>query len=277
MKRRVLVFLAALCLLAGLTVPVYAAGDTFIADYADLLTAEEERMLTAQMRNAAESYDCGVYIAAVDDCGQYGETPYDAAVQLYAELTMYGDMPEDGILLMLSMRERDYSLITYGAYAEAVFTDEVMWDMEDAFLYEFAGNRWFSGFSTYVDDAGTLLRGFHTDMTDRYGDRYESYYDPGVPQVVLRANRIAPELWLAVAGGSLAVALVVCLIMKAGMRTARKATHADAYIPAGGVNLRIKQDRFTHTTTRVVHHPKSNGGGRVGGGGGGFRGHSGKF
>ena len=72
-----------------------------------------------------------------------------------------------------------------------------------------------------------------------------------------RASFYEPEVWLGVFGGSLLIALVVCLVMKVGMRTARKATRAADYIPIGGVSLRVKQDRFTHTTRRVIHHQKS--------------------
>ena len=64
------------------------------------------------------------------------------------------------------------------------------------------------------------------------------------------------EVWLWILGGSLLIALVSVLIMKAGMRTANKATRAGNYIPAGGVRLRVQQDRFTHTTRRVIHHQK---------------------
>lgn len=266
----------ALCLLLALRLPVFAAETPYIADHADLLTAEEEASLSLMMAEAALELDCGVYLATVESYLLYDTTPQKAAEALYIEQTMQGNVPRDGILLMLSMAERDYSLITYGEYAEAVFTDDVMWDMEDHFLHYFGQNEWYYGFSYYISDAISALVDFNMAAQEQYGDAYNGYYDPGVPDVVVRVNSIEPEIWLAVLGGSMAVALIVCLVMRAGMRTARKATHADAYIPRGGVELRVKQDLFTHTTTHVIHHPKSNSSGGSSGGGG-FRGHSGKF
>lgn len=280
MMKRLCSGLGALCLLMALAMPVFAAGSPYLLDNAALLTADEEQMLTEMMADTAETYGCGMYFVSVEDYSVYGRTPYDAAVQLYIDQTLYGDVPEDGILLMLSMRERDYSLITYGAYAEAVFTDEALWALEDGFLQYFRVNDWENGVECFLIYGADMLADYHADMSDRYGDGYVSYYDPGVPEVVVRANRVRPEVWLGVAVGCPVVALIICLVMKAGMRTARRATHADGYIPVGGVKLRIKQDLFTHTTTRVVHHPKPNGGHGGhggGGGGGGFRGHSGKF
>ena len=275
--KKLLTMMTVLCLLLALSLPVFAADTPYIADHADLLTEEEEASLSLMMAEAASELDCGVYLATVESYLFYDTTPQKAAEALYIEQTMLGNVPQDGILLMLSMIERDYSLITYGEYAEAVFSDDVMWDMEDRFLRYFGQNDWYYGFSYYISDAITALVDFNMAAQEQYGDAYNGYYDPGVPDVVVRVNGIEPEIWLAVFGGSMAVALIVCLVMKAGMRTARKATHADAYIPQGGVELRIKQDLFTHTTTHVIHHPKSNSSGGSSGGGGGFRGHSGKF
>ena len=275
--KNLLTMMTVLCLLLALRLPVFAAETPYIADHADLLTAEEEASLSLMMAEAASELDCGIYLATVESYLFYDTTPQKAAEALYIEQTMLGNVPQDGILLMLSMIERDYSLITYGEYAEAVFSDDVMWDMEDRFLRYFGQNDWYYGFSYYISDAITALVDFNMAAQEQYGDAYNGYYDPGVPDVVVRVNGIEPEIWLAVFGGSMAVALIVCLVMKAGMRTARKATHADAYIPQGGVELRIKQDLFTHTTTHVIHHPKSNSSGGSSGGGGGFRGHSGKF
>ena len=274
--KKLLTMMTVLCLLLALSLPVFAADTPYIADHADLLTEEEEASLSLMMAEAASELDCGIYLATVESYLFYDTTPQKAAEALYIEQTMLGNVPQDGILLMLSMIERDYSLITYGEYAEAVFSDDVMWDMEDRFLRYFGQNDWYYGFSYYISDAITALVDYNMAAQEQYGDAYNGYYDPGVPDVVVRVNGIEPEIWLAVFGGSMAVALIVCLVMKAGMRTARKATHADAYIPQGGVELRVKQDLFTHTTTHVIHHPKSNSSGGSSGGGG-FRGHSGKF
>lgn len=274
--KRGLILLTVLCMLWCMCVTAFAADSVYVRDDADLLTDQEELTLAALMEEAAAELDCGIYLVTVEYFYEYGSSPQAAAEALYIEQTMLGNVPQDGILLMLSMAERDYSLITYGEYAEAVFNDDVMWDMEDHFLQYFRQNDWYYGFSHYVSDGVDALVSYNMDAQDRYGDSYESYYEPGVPDVVVRVNGVQPQIWLAVIGGSMAVALIVCLVLKAGMRNARKATHADAYIPRGGVDLRIKQDLFTHTTTRVVHHPKSTSGGS-GGGGGGFRGHSGKF
>ena len=55
------------------------------------------------------------------------------------------------------------------------------------------------------------------------------------------------------------------------MKTVRKAASAGNYIPAGGFRLRVRDDRFTHTTeSRVkIQKEENHSGGHSGGGGGG--------
>ena len=75
----------------------------------------------------------------------------------------------------------------------------------------------------------------------------------------------------------LLTALVVCLVMKGKMKTARKQTHADAYIPQNGVRMLRQEDVYLTTTqTRVkIETQKSGGGTSVNSGG--FSHSSGKF
>lgn len=79
-------------------------------------------------------------------------------------------------------------------------------------------------------------------------------------ELMYQLNRVSyyygSEVWLWVFGGALVVALIAVLVMKAGMRTANKATRAGEYIPSGGVHMRVQQDRFTHTTRHVIQHQK---------------------
>lgn len=264
--------LAVLCLLWALALPVLAADSPYIVDEANLLTDLEEQALLTTIESVAQTYDCGVYVVTVEDFSAYGDSPYSAAVELYIRQIPLGGVSDNGILLMLSMFDRDYSIITYGDAAEAVFRDRDLSAMEENFLQCFRYDLWYDGFARYVSDC------------EAEWQSYAAAADGSVISMVAaelydRASYYPDELWLMVAGVSCVIALVVCLVMRAGMRTARFNPTASEYIPAGGVNLHVKQDRFTHTTRQVIHHPKSNGssGGGSAGGGGGFRGHSGKF
>ncbi len=49
-------------------------------------------------------------------------------------------------------------------------------------------------------------------------------------------------------GAGLAIAFVICMSMKASMKTARKALTARNYVPDDGINIRDRRDVYTHTT-----------------------------
>lgn len=279
MKKKLTALFAVLCLLWALSLPVLAADSPYIYDEADLLTDMEEQALLTTIESVAQTYECGVYVVTVENFWQYGDSPYSAAVELYIRQMTGGGVSDNGILLLLSMSERDYSILTYGSEAEAVFTDRTLSAIEENFLKCFRYDLWYEGFARYVSDCESEW----DDYTAVPNSAIEKVFEESaasvlVEEVLDRASYYNSTLWLIVTVVSCVISLVVCLVMRAGMRTARWRAEATEYIEAGGVQLHVKQDRFTHTTRQVIHHPKSNGSSGGGSrGGGGFRGHSGKF
>ena len=63
--------------------------------------------------------------------------------------------------------------------------------------------------------------------------------------------------WIAVIVIPLLTALIVCLIMKGKMKTARKQTHADAYIPQNGVRpvSYTHLDVYKRQGASIMHGP----------------------
>lgn len=268
--------LVLLCLLLGLTVTVHAADEGYLFDQADLLSDDEEAALEMVLAQA-HTYGCGVYIAAVEDLMDWGAyDAYSAAQNIYADM----GCAEDGILLMISMADRDYALICHGYLGNAMFDSFAMDDIEDAFLDDLGRNDWLGGFEDYASACISAMDSYDPSApagSDAYQEPYQDvpYVPAGIAQ---RLAWMSGGQWLLVLGVPFALALIVCLMMKSGMKTAGIATRAGNYIPKGGVNLTARSDIYTHSTTRVIHHepPKSSGGGGIGGGGG-FSGRSGKF
>ena len=80
-------------------------------------------------------------------------------------------------------------------------------------------------------------------------------------------------------GIGLGLALLVCLILKAKMKSVRKGAEADTYVSAEGLNLTERYDRYTHTTktSRKLSSDSDSGGGSSSCSGGGGSGSSGKY
>ena len=268
MKKRIFCLIAALVLLLGLSVSASAYESAHVFDYAGLLTQSEACALDARCQEAEDTYGCGVYIVTVDDYSLY----YDAgsienfSESFFLDYELGAGEDQNGILLALSMAERDYDLCAHGATGHRAFTDYGKGVLaERYFLRAFGEDDWYTGFDRYADGCAEFLQ------LDAQGEPFDQATDPE------RLEDIRVLKWIAVILVPLLTASIVCLVMKGKMKTARKQTHADAYIPRDGVRLTRQDDVYLTTTqTRVkVESEKSGGGTSVNSGG--FSHSSGKF
>lgn len=263
-----LVALACACVIA---MPAHAAA-AHVYDEAGILTADEISQLEAQADEVEQTRGFSVNIVTVEDYKAVSTVSvFDAAVAKYKELSLDGS-DGSGIVLMLSMKERDYSVAVNGDRGNYAFNREGRALLTGFFLDDFADNEWYKGFSDYIKWCGV----------------YVAAADAGHPFSDENPPEDATDLLLVIAmgiGGSLvAAAVLTALVMAALMRRMRSvepASNASAYV-SGQLQLDDRRDVFTYTTTvREVVVEKSSGGG--GGGGsvssssGGFSGTSGKF
>lgn len=260
MKMRVLSLLAALVLVIALCPPALAADAVpYVLDLEGLLDQDQADRLERQAETLAGQYGCGVYIVTVNDYTDYGAGDvFDVAQALYLDGANgfgVGDGRE-GVLLLLSMSERDYALFVYGELAETAVNDYSRGRLEDAFLDNLGENDWFGGFSDYQSVCGQLL----------------ARAAAGEPVGPSPAPYIAGSVAV-----SMVIALVVCLILKGRMKSVRQGTEASRYIFGGGVKLTQQSDRYSHSTETRRRIEKNTGGARSGGGGGRGSGSSGKF
>ena len=217
---------------------------------------------------------CGIYI--ITNHKTSGDV-YEYARELYVQYDLgYGET-KDGVLLYLSMSEREYALLTFGQYANSVFPHYVLDAVSETFLDDFASDDWYSGFSDYIITCREYLvsgpaAAPSPDYEYNYNDTYYDYtvYDPGPGAGAVAAVIIIP----------LAAALIFCLVIKRRMNTARASNEAGGYVIQNGVDIRVRQDIFTHSTRHVQQINSGSGGGGGGrsfGAGGGFSGKSGRF
>ncbi|MBO4991545.1 MAG: TPM domain-containing protein [Firmicutes bacterium] len=281
--RRALFLALALLLAMGLWLPIRVygaeAGETYIYDEA--LLFDEQQWSDLQERAAAISaeYLCGVYFVAVEDFEEYSNTGdvRTAAEDLYLYNEWGWGEEKDGILLLLSMDQRDYALIAYGDFGNAAFTDYGKDVMSENFLDDFAEDDWYGGCEDYLSDCGSLLK------QARSGQPFDVPQEEGSSAVSRDASEVGITVLMALIP-SAAFAMVVCVVMKRQMKTARKQTDAFDYVVDGAAEFRIRDDRFSHVTTTRRRISSGNNNHKSGGHGGGthvnsrgFSGKSGKF
>ena len=266
MKKKItLSLLLALCLVLSLGGAALASGEMavpYVTDAAGLLTQDEVLALEAQAEQIAEDYGCAPYILVVENYRVYEDTTdiFEAGMNLYERWELGYGPEKNGLLLILSMAERDYALVTYGSVTHRAFTDYGQDYLREQFLDNFRNDDWAGGFQDYLDTSAWLLEQAKN----------------GTPYDVNTAPKGFNPLIIVI---PLVLALVVCLVLTGQMKTAKRKTEAGDYMVQGGAKMRVVQDIFTHrTVTRQVIQSENKGGG-----GGttinsrGFSGKSGKF
>lgn len=291
--RKCLSLLAALLLLLCAALPVTAVEtERFVFDLAGILTEGEAAELETDAAAVSAEYGCGIYMVTVSDMADDGFYDIEKYAEwVYDSWALGYDDEGTGLMLILSMAERDYDLDAFGDEAHRAFTDYGKETLADTFLDDFRLDDWVGGFRDFIENAGVLLEraanGTPLDVpsyTPNYGPGYTpSYSGP----VFYRERTPVEKLRIALLPGlavGILIALVYCGVLKSKMKSARCATEASAYVTRHGVDIHIRDDRFTHATEVRHHIDRDHGssGGFHGGGGthissGGHSHHSGKF
>ena len=263
MKKRIRCLLLVFMFCLVLCVSAAAAEQTgaqlsYVTDAAGLLSENENMLLEKMAESVSKKYGVGVYIVTVEDYRDFhSEGVYKATYTIYHEYTMGEGPNRDGIMLLLSMDDRDWAMFCYGSRCEYAFNSYGQQKLEKVFLDNFGENDWYGGFEDYVKECSVYLE----------------KASAGKP---VRASLFYPLL-IVIVLSLLAAAAVVAVIWQKMDTVSKKAT-ANAYVSAG-FRLTEQTDRFTHKTTssRKIERSSSSSGSSHSESGGGGSGRSGKF
>ena len=141
MKKRMMTWLLVLLAALTLTVPSFAEqteDDLLIYDAAELLNEDEWLELELLADEVSWRYNCAVYIVTIPDYEDYGDSPYNAAANIYNTQDFGIGEERSGVLLMLSTWDRDYALYIRDGYAKSMIGKYALSQLEDEFLDNFA-------------------------------------------------------------------------------------------------------------------------------------------
>ena len=267
MTKKIISVVLSIVLVFGISVSAFAVTgdvsfDTMIIDYPDILSAEEESELENRAWELTKKYHCGVYIMITDTLE--GLEAWEFNEMVYTELSLGYGADKSAIVLLLSTGERQYDIMADGRGNE-VFTDYGKDVMAERIVDNFGNDDWYGGFCDYLDtcDEFFILDAEGTSVDEEY----ESSGGSGILGVLI-----------AIIVACL-IAMAICLILRAQMKTARKATEAHKY--AKGLELTRQYDRFSHRDVSRRYNPPSDSSSGSGGGttinSGGFSHKSGGF
>ena len=250
MKRTIIILTALLSLFLMTAAPASAAASDLVTDGAGVLTNEEYYELNDIALQVTMEYECEVGVFVAEDIG--GDDAYEYAKQVY-QFTEFGyGIDRSGILLFLNLAGSDAVLVAYG-YGNDAFTDYGKNVLLERYVVPLlAKGLYYDAFKTYLDKAAEFLEMADAGAPfDRGTD--EAYQEEGASGGRVAATVIIP----------LVIALIVCLIFRSQMKTARQQRKADNYIPSGGVNITGGGDYYLYSsqTRRKIEENTSGGGG----------------
>ncbi len=238
--------LFAFVLALSLSVPA-VASDTYIYDNAALLSADDRAALDEAAASVSAQYGCGVYVVTVNDMADYvdpeavSETGESGAAAFseyaWAVLGLDSRYDGNGVVLVLSMAERDFDLEAHGDAANAAFTDYGKYLLEDEFLDNFREDDWYGGFADYISECVLYLE------ASANGAPIDA--EPETPLTV--GEKLGFGLTVGLPLGVL-IAFLVCAAYKRQLKSVKKAGGAALYTVSGGTEITVREDRFTHTT-----------------------------
>ena len=247
---------------------------SLVHDDCGLLSNTELSDLQTRAAQISSDYNCGVYIVVVknmDDFVYDYEIYSDAfGIEAFAQYYFFNELKGmgksgDGILLIMSMKERDYDIMAHGNLGNYAFTDYGKSKLADSFLDDFAEGKWYRGFSAWLSRVERFLQAAAQGTPIDKGTRVKEHNLP-----------------LSVAAGlvfGFIFALITCLTMKSGMKSVHTARIASNFIAQDGIKIPIQKDMFTHNTVvrQVIQSSSSSGGGSTHINSSGSSHHSGKF
>lgn len=230
-----------LCVSLSLALCVGAAAQTtqpVLYDEADLLTAAQETALLAEMERVSEAYGVQIIIAAVKDTD--GKS-VDSYLDWYYDSHAFGTgESRDGVLLLLSMEERDWRILSNGRGSQYIPTDRIDKIGEDIVPYlsdgEYAAafTRFVGHCEYYIDGE---INGFPFDLT----------------------KNIVISLVIGVAA-----ALIVTALMRRQLKSVRRKAAAGEYLKEGSMQLTTSSDLYLYRHVSKTAIPKSNSSGSSG-------------
>lgn len=264
--KRWICLLSAVLILALLAVPAAAAQApaACVRDTAEILNEAACQELNRLAQSISQEQQCAVYIVTVPDYRDYGQgSIFEVAMGIYRDNDLGMGTGRDGVMLLLSMAERDYCLLAYG-FGDTALTDYGKDYISGKFLDDFRSNDWYDGFADYLSASRSLL------SQARAGKIYDAHS---------RFSSGMLWLWSVVIG--VVAALITCLCQLVAMqKKVRMQTGALGYLDHSSLNITKRRDRYTHSTQIRREIQKNNGSGSSGGGhshSDGFSGKSGKF
>lgn len=244
MKKKLFSLLLALALCLSAASAAFASGFSSeysrVLDMAGLLTQSEYNALLERLDEISLRQKLDVVVATTDSIGQYTRVR-DYADDLYDQCGFGYGNEHDGLVLVISMEERDWYISTCG-YGITAFTDAGIRYIGERIVSDLSDGRYADAFETFA----ALCDDFITQS--RNGSAYDAENLPREP---------LSSVWIPISLGiGLILALLTVLILKAQLKTVRSQPSATNYLRDGSLNISQCRDLFLYSSVSRTRRPE---------------------
>lgn len=248
MKKRLFSAVTALLLILCCITPAFAAKteegfvDEYsrVQDFADLLTESEENDLLAQLDEISTRQKMDIIVATTDTLD--GASVQDYADDLYDQ-GQFGYGPDkDGLLLLISMEDRDWYISTCG-YGITAFTDAGIQYIGDQITEDLGDGNYAAAFSTFAQQCDAFIT---QARTDRPYDNSNLPHDP------------LSIIWIPICiAAGIALAVLTVGTMKSQLKGVRSQPAANSYLRKDSLNITSRNELFLYRTVSRHERPKN--------------------
>ena len=228
-----------------------------MVDNADLLTGSEEQALLSLANDISQRQQCDIVILTEYDIGS--KSPMEYADD-YFDYNGYGyGNDRSGLLLLLSMADRDWWISTRGTAIQAFTDDGIQYafskakdDLSDGYYYD--------GFEAFLKTSDTMLSAYNGTLSDdELADFQEDFDDfrgirkkPGVVKTTI----------ISVILGFL-IAFIPSASLRSQLKSVKSNYSATNYRRPNSMHLERNRDiyLYANTTSRVIETNRGSGGG----------------
>ena len=236
MKKRIFCLVGILLLAMCLIQPAFASdGIARLMDEAGLLTDSEEAVLSEKLDEISLRQNLDVVIVTVESTGERTATEY---ADDYFDYSGYS---EDGILLLISMDEREWAISTSG-YGITAFTDAGLAYLSDQITDPMSAGNWNAAFHSFADLCDEFITQAKTGVPFDSGNLPKKSFTPVLTGLV-----------------SLGIGFVIAFFRmnkwKNQLYTVQAKAAAKDYVKAGSLKLTEQKDLFLYR--RIDRREKS--------------------
>ena len=213
---------------------------SLVQDQAGLMSADQQAMLDQKAHELSEAYQMDIVIVTTNS--NDGKDVQSYADDFFDENGYGADKDGSGILLLVSMEDRDWYISTTG-YGITAFTDEGLDYIADAFLSDLSDGEYLEAFKTYAELCDTFI------SQAKNGDPYDFENMPKEPFSI--------GINLAISFGvGIVLALIITGVMAGQLKSVRMQQAADKYVKKDSMKVTQSSDLFLYKHTDRRAKPK---------------------